>query len=205
MNDLDLMLLADGEGEPTSGGAGPGATTAADRAKIEGIREVGTLVRGHLELSADEAEGRLAGLWDLVERRLDAEARAEAPTAVPVRARPASAWSRFVGWLGGHRSQLATGLVAAGAAAAITVIARPSPTTRTVYVPGDPVVAVTPGSAGGSGPGSGGVQLVSAKPTPAEVESLDVADGSSAVFTIDDEDGETTVIWITPDDVQEGI
>jgi hypothetical protein len=41
---------------------------------------------------------------------------------------------------------------------------------------------------------------------PAEVESIDVAGGSSAVFTIEDDDGEqTTVIWVTPDDITEGI
>jgi hypothetical protein len=204
MNDLDLMLLADGESDPASG-AGPATPrTAADRAKIEGIREVGALVRGHLELSADDAEDRLAGLWSLVERRLDAEERAEAPAPVPVRARGEQrdgAWSRFVGWLGGHRNQLLTGVVAAGAAAAITVVALPGPTTRTIYK-NVPIEIAANGNGPGPGPGPATVQLVR---SPAEVESLDVSGGSGAVFTIDDEDGDTTVIWVTPDDVLEGI
>jgi hypothetical protein len=198
-NDLDLMLLADGESAPTSGAELARAPSARERAKIEGIQEVGSLVRGHLELAADDAEDRLAGLWDLVERRLDAEARAEEPVKAPAQARREGTWARFLGWLGGHRSQLLTGVVAAGAAAAITVVARPTGTnTRTVYLPPGPDVAV-----GGSGAGSNGVQMVRA--TPTEVESLEVSGGTGAVFTIDDEDGETTVIWVTPDDVVEGI
>lgn len=200
-NDLDLMLLADGEGEGAPGaGAGLG-TTAADRAKIEGIHEVGALVRGHLELSADDAEDRLAGLWDLVERRLDAEERAEQPVAAPARPRREGTWSRFLGWMGGHRSQLLTGVVAAGAAAGITLMARPANTTRTIYKEIGPNVAVGTGT----GAGAGSAQQLLAKATPVEVESLDVTDGSGAVFTIDDDDGETTVIWVTPDDVVEGI
>ena len=73
MNDLDLMLLADGEADPSTADRAT-AAAASERSKIEGIQELGGLVRGHLELSADDAEDRLASLWDLVERRLDADA-----------------------------------------------------------------------------------------------------------------------------------
>jgi hypothetical protein len=192
MNDLDLMLHADGEGDP----AVPGPSTAGERAKIEGIREVGTLVRGHLELEADDAEDRLAGLWDLVERRLDAEERAAAPAVVRAPAPDPGLWARMTGWVGRYRSQLATGFVAAGAAAAIAVVARPSrEVTKTVYVD-RPVIGTT-------GTGTGDPALITAAYTPTEVESLDVTGGTGAVFTIDDDDGgETTVIWVTPEELE---
>lgn len=192
--DLDLMLLADGEGDPAAKGGAALATTAEARAKIEGIREVGELVRTHLELSADEAEPRLAGLWDLVERRLDAEERAVAPApAIPA----PSLWGRLTGWMSRQRAPLLTGLVTAGAAAAVAVAVRPAPKVVTRYVQLPPEVQV-PGPA--PQPGPVGERLVNAR--PAEVESLDVSGGTGAVFTIEDDDGETTVIWVTQDDVE---
>jgi hypothetical protein len=40
---------------------------------------------------------------------------------------------------------------------------------------------------------------------PTEIESLDTPEGTGTVFNIEDEDGNTTVIWVTPDDTVEGI
>ena len=37
------------------------------------------------------------------------------------------------------------------------------------------------------------------------IESVDVPSGSSMVFTIEDEDGSTAVVWVTPDDTVEGL
>jgi hypothetical protein len=37
------------------------------------------------------------------------------------------------------------------------------------------------------------------------VDSVEVPHGSGTVFTIEDEDGTTAVIWVTADDVVEGI
>lgn len=178
---LDMMLAADGELDGTPAPTGPEAeaTTAA-------VRELGELVRGHLELAADQAEPRLAGLWDLVERRLDV---AEEPTPAPTRAAPvpASLWSRAWGWLSGHRSHVLTGFVSAGAVAALALALRPSPepriVVRTVAVPA--------------------IEPATLTRTPPEVESLDVGDGTGTVFTIDDEDGETAVIWVEPDEPDE--
>ena len=200
MNDLDLMLLADGEADPSTADR---ATAAGDRSKIEGIQELGGLVRGHLELSADDAEDRLAGLWDLVERRLDADDRAAQPAATPVRAEAPGLWARVAGWFGSYRSQVLTGVVAAGAAAAIVVVARPAhETTRIV----ERIVEREP-TGSGAGTAAGPILVVN-RGTPAEIESLDVSGGTGTVFAIDDDDagdGETTVIWVTPDDIKEGL
>jgi hypothetical protein len=35
---------------------------------------------------------------------------------------------------------------------------------------------------------------------PSEIEQLDTPNGNSTVFNLADEDGNTTVIWVTPND-----
>ena len=40
---------------------------------------------------------------------------------------------------------------------------------------------------------------------PAEIQSLDTPGGTGTVFNLEDEDGSTTVIWVTPEDTVEGI
>lgn len=188
---LDYMLAADGELAPSERPAGYSEAAAADTAA--GVAELGALVRGHLELSADEAEPRLAELWDLVERRLDRE---EEAVAAPVRAeaeRPS--WlARARAWMSGHRSHLATGLVSAGAVAALAVALRPEPTERTIVKT---------------------VQVPATPPTnlaasPPEVESLDVTGGTGMVFAVagEGDEGDTAVIWVEPEesvDPTEGI
>jgi hypothetical protein len=195
--DLELMLHADGEGDLSSDDL---AKSPSAQAKVEGIREVGSLVRTHLELSADAAEDRLAGLWDLVERRLDVEERAAAPVVPKSVPAPVGAWARLVGWFGRQRAPIVTGLVTAGAAAALMFALRPAPkvVTRTVYAP-------TPGPIDVNRPvgAQDPVTPTLVRASPAQVEALDVSGGTGSVFTIDDDDGETTVIWVTPDDVEE--
>jgi hypothetical protein len=173
-----MMLAADGELGDAPAPSGPAAEATA-----ASVHELGELVRGHLELAADQAEPRLAGLWELVERRLDLADEAVAPPAPAARPAPASLWGRAWSWLTGHRSHVITGFVSAGAVAALALALRPSSeprvVVRTVAVP-----AIQP-------------TAVLAR-TPPEVESLDVGDGTGTVFTIDDEDGETAVIWVEP-------
>lgn len=187
--DPDLMLLADGELADGEAGALERAAGPTGAAKLAALREVGELVRGHLELAADAAEPRLAGLWDLVERRLDAD---------PAR--------RFSQWLDAHRGHVLTGALSAGAVAAVAIMLRAEPRVeyREVAVP----VRADGGAAvpvGGDGGVAGPVVVVAA--TPPEVESLEVSGGTGTVFTVEDEDGgpDTAVIWVTPDDILEGI
>lgn len=201
-SDSELMMLADGELDAAEASALERAAGATGTVKVAAVREVGELVRGHLELAADDAEERLGGLWDLVERRLDGP-------EVGATARPARAaapergmWSRLVRWFDGHRAHLLTGALSAGAVAALAIVLREEPRVeiRTVEVP----AKVTPSGTGGTGGTQDPVVLVA---TPPEVESLEVNGGTGTVFTIQDEDGgaETAVIWVTPDDVLEGI
>lgn len=203
VTDPDLMMLADGELDAADAGALERAAGATGAAKVAGIREVGELVRGHLELAADDADDRLAGLWELVERRLDAPVNelelAPRETSPTRQIAPAPGlWGRLMRWVDGHRGHLLTGALSAGAVAAIAFMLRAEPRVEFVTVPGN-------GSSVASAPPIGDPVVLVA--TPPEVESFEVEGGTGTVFTIEDDDGgsDTAVIWITPDDVLEGI
>jgi anti-sigma factor RsiW len=206
LTDPDLMMLADGELDAADAGAMERSAGAAGAAKIAGIREVGELVRGHLELAADEADDRLAGLWDLVERRIDAGDEREVPAAA-VPEKP-GAWSRFLRWMDSHRGHMLTGALSAGAVAAIAFMLRGEPEVKVLKVE-VPVAGTQVGTGPATGPtaGSGPTPAAVLVATPPEVESLEVEGGTGTVFTITDDEGgsDTAVIWITPDDVLEGI
>lgn len=208
VTDPDLMMLADGELDAGAASAVERAAGAAGAAKVAGIREVGELVRGHLELAADDVEDRLGGLWQLVERRLDAEAPPAAGEQTGATQVAPGLWSRVLRWIDSHRGHLLTGALSAGAVGLVAFALRAEPQVRTIVVPGPGVASGTPGVA--SGPPVGPVAPPPAPvlvATPPEVESLEVSGGTGTVFTIEDEEGgsDTAVIWVTPDDVLEGI
>ncbi len=176
-SDLELMEHADGELERED--AELLARLERDpeaRAKVEAVRQLGELVRGHLELSADAVhDAKLAAMW----RRIDDQIEAPAD----------GVWARITGWFDRHRGHVVTGAVSAGAVAALALILRP----------GDPDLGRR-----GIGYGAVDVRPVSMRTAP-EIDSLDTPGGSSTVINIDDEDGHTTVIWVTPADTVEGI
>jgi anti-sigma-K factor RskA len=202
VRDLDLMRLADGEldaDERAELEAAVAADPAAAR-KVEAVGHLGDAVRGHLELSADAADARLARMWDEVEKRLDLDA---APARdLPVRSRP-GLWQRFTAWLDAHRGHVLTGAVSAAAVAAIALILRPDPEVVKVR---EPVTVPTPTVKTPSTTNDPDSDMMPVVHQPAQVESMEVAGGTGTVFTIEDDDGEeTTVIWVTPDDTVEGI
>jgi hypothetical protein len=204
VRDLDVMRLADGEldaDERAELEAAIAADPAAGR-KLEAVGHLGEAVRGHLELSADAAESRLARMWDEVEKRLDLDAAPEAAPA-PVRSRP-GLWQRFTNWLDAHRGHVLTGAVSPAAVAAIALILRPDPEVVKVREPIAVPTPTVPDTSTTNDPDTSDVVPVVHQ--PAQVESMEVAGGTGTVFTIEDDDGaETTVIWVTPDDTVEGI
>jgi len=191
-DDIELMQQFDGElpeVELTSLGED-------DRLKLESLAQMGEMVRTHLELSADEVDAKLDGMWGTIERRITAngavpEAATKSAAAAAQTAEPEQGFFTRVGeWLDRYRSQVLTGAVCAGAAAALVIVLRPPQTvTRTEFV--EVPVQVKP-----AGP------IFASQ--PAVVEHLDVSDGSGTVLTIPGEEGEnpTTVIWVTRDDME---
>lgn len=146
------------------------------RAKVQAVQQLGELVRGHLELSADAVhDAKFAAMW----RRIDDQLVAPA-TGV---------WSRITSWFDRYRGHVITGAVSAGAVAALALVLRPSTSDIVVRGRGSGVIDVRP---------------VALRATP-EIDSLDTPGGTSTVINLDDEDGHTAVIWVTPADTVEGI
>lgn len=181
-DDIELMQLSDGELAERDAKAVSDriASDPAARTKADALVEVDEMVRGHLELSADNvSDRRFAAMW----KEIDV-ATAE-PAAAP------GMWSRITGWLDRHRGHFITGAVSAGAVAALALILRPGSghddsTTQALR------------------PSAIDVRPASMRTAP-EIEALDTPDGEGTVLNLEDEDGHTTVIWVTPEDTVEGI
>lgn len=183
--DLDLMMHVDGELEADEESlVAARMDDPSTRGKAAAVRELGELVRGHVELATDEAEPKLAGMWAELAKRLDNESSAaRSSTAVPISRE--GWWSGVGRWFERYRSYVLTSAVSAGAVAALVLVLRPAEQ--------DPML----GGKGGTRPLA--PTFVSAPP---EVESIDVPNGTGTVLTIEDEDGATAIVWVTPDDVE---
>lgn len=172
--DAELMEHADGEREDAELAEllarDPGA-----RAKVFAVQELGELVRGHLELSADEVhDAKFAAMW----RRIDDQLAA-----------PRGAWARVMAWFDRYRSHVITGAVSAGAVAALALVLRPSaPDGGALGRPGDAI----------------DVRPAALRAAP-EIDALDTPGGTGTVINLDDEDGHTAVIWVSPADTVENL
>lgn len=192
-HDVDLMALADGEANESELEALLRDPVA--RRKVEAIGDLGELVRGHLELSADAVpQSKLDAVWREIDKAIEREtAPASAPASAPVAA-ARDGWLRRVSrWFDQYRGHVITGAVSAGAVAALALIVR-----------GPETDGGAPG--GVAGRHGGTLDVLPAVNRPAEIESLDTPGGTGTVFNLSDEDGgTTTVIWVTPEDSVEGI
>jgi hypothetical protein len=149
--DVDYMEHADGEAETELDVDG--------RAKVAAVQELGELVRGRLERSADDVpEARFAQMWAEIDKKV------ETPPAPR--------------WFDRYRGYVLTAAISAGAVAALALVLRQSSAPQT-------------GAAGALAP---------VVRRPNEIESLDTPGGNGTVFNVADEDGNTTVIWVTPTD-----
>ena len=177
-DDIDLMQHADGELDERQA-TEVKARLERDpdaRAKAESLGQIGELVRSHLELAAEDVPQRS---FDAIWRKIDREtASPEVDTGL---------WARITGWLDRHRGHVFTGAVSAGAVAALALLLR---TTE------EPTRAPARGAID--------VQPAALRVAP-EIETIDTPDGVGTVLNLEDEDGHTTVIWVTPADTVEGI
>jgi anti-sigma factor RsiW len=90
-------------------------------------------------------------------------------------------WSRISGWFDRYRGHVITGAVSAGAVAALALVLRPG------------------NSELGAGARAIEVRPVAQRAAP-EIDSLDTPGGSSTVISLNDDDGNAAVIWVTPQD-----
>lgn len=191
-HDADLMALADGEADERE--LEELLRDPIARRKVEAVGELGELVRGHLELSADAVpQKKLDALWREIDKAIERDreaAPAPAADSAPVAA-PAG-WLRRLGrWFDHYRGHVITGAVSAGAVAALALVLRGPE--------GDGQIA-------GTGRTGTDIDTTPVVHRPAEIQALDTPGGTGTVFNLNDEDGgTTTVIWVTPDDSVEGI
>ena len=182
MKDGELMQLADGELDDRE-------LPADERAKVDAIGELGELVRGHAEMAAEAVpQKRFDAMWREIDKAIDGEKKRERESASQPVTAPAGFWRRVGRWFDQYRGHLITGAVSAGAVAALALVLRG---------PGSPDHPVAQGSPQPN--------IVQAVYHPTEIESLDTPGGTGTVFDLKDEDGDTTVIWVTPNDTVEGL
>ena len=172
----DLELMEHADGELDDPGFAARVARDPDaQAKLAVLKDTSELVRGHLELSADAMPD---ARFTAMWRRIDQELAA-----------PRGLWARIAAWLDHYRGHVITGAVSAGAVAALALVLRPS--------------GLDPG-ARGMRSGAIDVRPVALRAAP-EIDALDTPGGSSTVINLDDEDGHTAVIWVTPADIVEGL
>ena len=168
-DDIELMQHADGELDVDLAVATDGA-----RAKVESLKQMSELVRGHLEMSADAIpDRRFETMWREVSRSMEVDA-------------PVGVFARIGSWFERHRGHVFTGMASAGAVAAIAIMLRSD----------DKEVAVSSNAID--------VQPAALRAPPV-IEDLETPGGNSTVLNIEDDDGHTTVIVVTPADTVEGI
>lgn len=188
-DDIELMQHVDGE-LPERHAAEIRGRIERDpeaRTKVESLGQVDDLLRSHLELATDRVpDARFDAMWRAID---DATA---APAPAP------GLGARLVRWLDAHRGHLLTGAVSAGAVATLALLLRPGalPPPPTPTAPVAVVHAVSDGAIA--------IRPVALRAAP-EIDMLDTPDGEGTVLNLEDEDGHTTVIWVTPADTVEGI
>lgn len=203
--DLDIMMFLDGEldGEEAKRVSAFLECDEDAQAKVTSLGQISELVRGNMELAADSAEDKLAGLWTGIEsgiqKQQSANAVSEAAPApeaeiVPIGSAAKKAEERATAelvekasWFGGWQSHIMTGAIVAAAVAVLMVASRSDKVEQTASTH---VISPQP-------PTTIPVVL---KPGPPVVEQLEVYEGSGTIMMVAGEsDDSSAVIWISND------
>ena len=188
-SDIDLMQHADGELDER-GVTSVRAQLEHDleaRSKIEALEQMTELVRGHLELSTDAIpDRRFEAMWREIDKSIGREQAIGREHEID-RQPSVGLWVQITGWFERHRGHVFTGMVSAGAVAALALMLRPD---RSDLVRTNPSAI--------------DVQPAALRSSPI-IEELETPGGTGTVLNLEDEDGHTTVIWVTPTDTVEGI
>ncbi len=148
LSDMELMEQFDGECADDGDDGGDGI----DRPKLTGLAHISELVRGHLEMQAEQVPDFANDVWSKIAARLDGadalRGSVRSPIAVEDRSHNTIAsggapnaelapsgsssqpWQTVSkpgvwGWLAQHRAHFVTGLVSAGVVAAVALWLRP--------------------------------------------------------------------------------
>jgi hypothetical protein len=147
----------------------------------QALEQIGDVVRARYELAADDAGPKLAAMWDQLDRQLGA-----APAVRQARQAKPGLVAAFRTWWESYRGHVLTGAVCAAAAALIVTFAvKPRVVTERVVVQVPVTSPVVPAVA---------------HARPAEIESLEIYNGTSTIFQLPgatDDDTPMTVIWVT--------
>ncbi len=190
--DDELMSYLDGELSPRAARAVEDriATSPEDRAKVAAIQELGDVMRGYVDAETKAAEPALAAMWAQLEGKLGVPEKA----AAKAEAKP-GVWAALREWFSeGYRGYAMTGAVCAAVAAIITIIAVKSQTPAVRVVEHEKIVYQP-------APPQPDKAVVEAKATEAEIEKLDVSEGTGTVIKVPGNpgDADTTVIWVVRD------
>ena len=205
--DVEIMMFLDGEldGDEATAVAqfledNDGAASVA-----ASIGQLSELVRGSVELEADAAEDKLAGLWAGIDKAISSNG---APAETPVISIQAKAEERATeklvekaGWFGGWQSHVMIGALAAAAALLVMYVQRSDTPEETVASTSTTSTSATSTSAkNGMQPTIVPVALRFQEP---EVEALEVYGGSGVIMTVpadaESDEAATAVIWISSD------
>ncbi len=204
--DVEIMMFLDGELEGDEAKAVERFLEESDAASdvAASLSQVSELVRGSVELEADAAEEKLAGLWAGIDKAIGSNGASKQPLEAPVISIQSRAEERATeklvekaSWFGGWQSHVMIGALAA-AAALLVVWTQRSDTPV-------PVVAETTnrGQDRTTGPVQPTIVPVALRSQEPEVEALEVYDGSGVIMTVpgdaESDEAATAVIWISSD------
>ncbi|MBL4636715.1 MAG: hypothetical protein JKY56_22890 [Kofleriaceae bacterium] len=208
-SDLDIMMFLDGE---LSGDEAKRVEVFLDNdeeanTKAACLGQMTELVRGSMELAADAAEEKLAGLWAGIESGIQSEknladvsgvsseASAVEADIVPIGSAAIKAEERATqelvekaSWFGGWQSHIMTGAIVAAAVAVLMVATRSdkveqATAARRITAPANQPITMP----------------VVLKPQAPEIEKLEVYNGSGTIMMVGGPDDSSAVIWITND------
>lgn len=141
---------------------------------------LGELLRTHVELEADELDHAQANAWLSIRDSIATSSEAKKPSAQK------PFWEKLIHWMQGPKGYFAVAGLSAAAVAALFLMRE-----DTHHHDGgaDTPVAQISNS-------SSPAPTIPVSGAPTEVQKLEIDQGQGAIYSVVDDDGETTMIWI---------